>query len=80
MTRLRELKLSLLDWETRYVLESLARETERLRVIAEQSEDTDEAADAGNDYIEVSGLKERLENEAEAVFGEQIKNFSNERL
>ena len=76
MTNLRELDLSLLDWETRYILESVSKEMARLKTIAEKSQNEDEAADAGNDYIEISGLKERLEKEAISVFGNQIVNFS----
>lgn len=78
MANLRELNVSLLDWETRYVLESLSKELERLKHVSQNAADDDEAADAGNDYIELLGLKERMESEAKAVFGEQILNFSNE--
>lgn len=77
MTTLRELKTSLLDWEARAVLEAISRELARLKVLAEESEDEDEAADAGNDFLELAGLKERLEQEAIDVFGEQICNFNN---
>lgn len=69
MTNKRELNLTLLDWEAGYILESISREIERLKTIAEESEDEDEAADAGNDYLEIAGLKERLEKEAKNVFG-----------
>lgn len=78
MSTLRELKISLLDWEARAILESLSKEIERLKEIAEKSDDEDEAANAGNDCLELVGLKERLESEAVAVFGSQITNFSNE--
>ncbi|MFA5530201.1 MAG: hypothetical protein WDA11_06005 [Thiohalomonadaceae bacterium] len=76
MTTLRELNISLLDWEARYILEALSRELERLRVVSENAADEDAAADAGNDYLELIGLKERFESEAKAVFGDQIVNFS----
>ncbi|WP_460237306.1 hypothetical protein [Aurantivibrio plasticivorans] len=68
------------DWETRYILESLAAEMNRLKTINATSKDEDEAADAGNDYIEISGLYERLSSEAVNVFGEQILNFSREPI
>ncbi|MBB3059281.1 MULTISPECIES: hypothetical protein [Microbulbifer] len=80
MSVLRELKTSLLDWEARVVLESLSREIQRLKDIAENSTDEDEAADAGNDCLEVVGLKERLETEAASVFGDQIKDFSRDEV
>ncbi len=80
MANLRELNLSLLDWETRYILESISKEMTRLKTVSEESEDEDEAADAGNDYLEISGLKERLEKEAKATFGDQILNFNNENI
>lgn len=76
MTNRRELNLTLLDWEARYILESISREMKRLKTIAEKSEDEDEAADAGNDYLEIAGLKERLEKEAKNVFGNQIADYS----
>ncbi len=78
MSTLRELKISLLDWETRAILESLSKEIDRLKEVAKTSDDEDEAADAGNDWLELVGLKERLESEAVAVFGSQISNFSSE--
>lgn len=80
MTNLRELNISLLDWETRYILESISKEMERLKTVSEESEDDDKAADAGNDYLEIAGLKERLEKEAKAIFGEQIIDFSRESV
>lgn len=80
MSVLRELKTSLLDWEARVVLESLSREIQRLKDISENSADEDEAADAGNDCLEVVGLKERLESEAASVFGDQIKDISHREV
>jgi hypothetical protein len=52
----------------------------RLKLINETSEDEDEAADAGNDYIEISGFYERLSDKAVSVFGEQIINFSRDPI
>ena len=72
MAEVREVKVSLLDWETRIVLESIERELQRLRQVTETSNDEDAIADAGNDYVQAAGLKERLQQEAKAVFGEQF--------
>ncbi|MFH4786230.1 hypothetical protein [Vibrio diabolicus] len=80
MANIRELTSRFTDWEARIVLESITNELERLRVLAETSDDEDMAADAGNDYIEVKLLKDRLEKEASSVFGEQILIFSREEL
>lgn len=80
MTNLRELKLTLVDWETRIILESITNEMRRLRTLADTSDNDDEAADAGNDYLQAAGLKERLEREAISVFGKQITNFSREEI
>ena len=80
MTLLREMHTSLVDWETRYILEALSYEKARLLQINQTSEDEDAAADAGNDYIELASFYKRFEAEAVAVFGEQIKNFSREPL
>ncbi len=76
MTNKRELNLTLLDWEARCILESISREMQRLKTVAEESEDEDEAADAGNDYLEIAGFKERFESEAKKVFGDKIADYS----
>ncbi len=49
MENLRELNLSLLDWETRLILESISKEMARLKTVSEKSENEDDATDAGND-------------------------------
>ena len=80
MAELREISVTLLDWEARYILQSISNELQRLKSIAETSEDPDEAADAGNDYIELSGLYESLSATATSAFGKQVTNFSDEYL
>lgn len=80
MAELRELKSTFLDWEIRIILESISREADRLKNINETSQDEDEAADAGNDCIEVLMLKKRLEEEAVEVFGQQIKDFGRDAM
>lgn len=77
MAKLRELTVTLLDWETRAVLHALANEKQRLLEISRTSTDENEAADAGNDCFEISELLERLQSEAKAVFGDQIVVFEN---
>lgn len=76
MANLRELGVSFLDWEARVVLDALNREKQRLKILAETTDDEDEAADAGNDFLEISGLLERLDSQAKSVFGNQISNFT----
>lgn len=80
MAELREISVTFLDWETRFILQSMSNELQRLKSIAESSEDPDEAADAGNDYVELSGLFESLSKTAISTFGKQVINFSNELL
>lgn len=75
MANLRELNVNLLDWETRIILDSLHKEKHRLHTLAQTSENEDEAADAGNDLMEVAGLLERMEAGATTVFGAHINNF-----
>lgn len=75
MAHLKELIISLTDWEVRTVLGALSREKERLKTINATSEDEDLAADAGNDYSELAGFEERIAVAAVAVFGEQIIEF-----
>ena len=53
---------------------------QRLKVLAETSDDEDEAADAGNDFLEVSGLLERMQAQARSTFGDQITRFDNKAI
>ena len=80
MTVIREMEVKFNDWEARYILESLAREMQRLKTINAESEDEDEAADAGNDYMEISSLYERFSENAVKVFDEQILSFGQEEI
>lgn len=75
MAEVRELNVNLNDWETRYILSALSNEMSRLKKINAESEDEDEAADAGNDFLEISGFFERMSEEAVSLFGEQILRF-----
>ena len=47
MATLRELNISLLDWEARYILESLSRELDRLKAVSEISDDEDDGRRCG---------------------------------
>jgi hypothetical protein len=80
MTIIRELSVNLNDWETRYILESLSKEMAHLKTINASSQDEDEAADAGNDFIEVSGLYDQMSSNAVEVFGQQILDFSKDEI
>jgi hypothetical protein len=80
MSEIRELNVVLNDWEARYILESLSREMDRLKSINLESEDEDEVADAGNDYLEISSLFENLSSNAVALFGDQILDFSRDKI
>ncbi len=79
MANIRELDIKLNDWEAGYMLESLSQEMKKLKKINTESENEDEAADAGNDFLEISGLFERMSSSAVEVFGEQILNFKREQ-
>lgn len=80
MANLREIEIQAIDSEARIILESLQREMERLKAINANSDDEDESADAGNDYLEVSSLFDKIKATAIAEFGEQITNFSREYI
>ena len=80
MTVIRELNVNLNDWETRCILESLSKEMARLKAINSSSEDEDEAADAGNDFIEMSGLYDQMSSNAIEIFGQQILDFNSGEL
>jgi hypothetical protein len=80
MSNVRTIEITAVDSEARILLESLQHEMERLKRINATSEDEDEAIDAGNDYIEVSSLYEKIKKLSIPTFGEQITNFSNEYI
>lgn len=80
MTNIRQIEISAINSEARIILDALRREMERLKSINVNSEDEDEAADAGNDYLEVSSLYEKVESLAVSTFGPQITNFSDEYI
>jgi hypothetical protein len=80
MTNIREIEISAIDSEACIILESLHREMERLKAINANSDDEDEAADAGNDCLEVSSLYNKVKETAVSTFGSQITNFSNEYI
>ena len=67
-------EIAVVDSEARILLESLQHEIERLKRINATSEDEDEAIDAGNDYIEVSSLYEKIKKKSILTFGKQRIN------
>ncbi len=75
MAIIRELTIQLTEWESKILLELLTKECTRLRRISGKSQDEDEQAEAGNEFMEVDGLRERFEHEAETVFGAEVKNL-----
>lgn len=79
MAELREMPISVVDWEARFILQSIGNELLRLKALAE-SGDEDESIDAANDYVALSGLYERLSENAASIFGKQITNFSDQYL
>ena len=78
MAYIKSMNASLCDWEVRIIIEAIGREAERLKFVCENSDDEDDIADAENDYLEVIGLKERIEEQAVDIFGEQITKFYRE--
>ena len=74
MTTIREIEISAIDSEARIILESLHREMERLKSINANSDD--EAADAGNDCLEVSSLYNKVKEIAVSTFGSQITKIN----
>lgn len=79
MANVIEMTFNTVDWETRYLLQSIHNELQRLRTISESGGE-DDSIDAANDFIELSGLYERLSESATSIFGQQITNFSNESV
>ena len=80
MAVIRELTFQLTEWEAKILLELLTKECTRLRRISGKSSDEDEQAEAGNEFMEVDGLRERFEHEAEEAFGAEVKNLRREQI
>ena len=80
MAIIRELSLQLTEWESKILLELLSKECSRLRRISSKSQEEEEQAEAGNEFMEVDGLRERFEQEAVSVFGAEVKNLGRELL
>lgn len=70
-----ELTLNVIEWEARYLLGAIKRESDRLKILADTTDDEDVAADAGNDYMEIIGLYERIRDSAVEKFGLQITSY-----
>jgi len=74
MSNIITVEIAVVDSEARILLESLQHEIERLKRINATSEDEDEAIDAGNNYIEVSSLYEKIKKKSILTLGKQRIN------
>jgi len=74
------LSLSLVESETKILLESLIEKEQAMSEICETSSDEDLIAEIGNDLIELRLLLNSVKEKAVTEFGKSILEFSSELL
>jgi len=75
-----DFSLSLVESETKMLLESLAEKEQAMSEICEPSLDEDLIAEIGNDLIELRLLLNSVKEKAVTEFGESILVFNSELL
>ena len=74
------LKLTLVESETKIILESLIEKEQSMAEICETSTDEDLISEIGNDLIELRLLLNSLKEKATAEYGKSVLEFSSELL
>ena len=77
---MKQLELRLSESETKIVLEALLKREQEMIEICSSSPDEDLVADMGNDLIELRLLLKPLRDQAVALFGPNVTNFSRDEL
>ena len=77
---MKQLELTLSESEAKIVLEALMKREEEMAKICRSSEDEDIVADTGSDLIELRLLLKPLREQAVAMFGSGVMNFSRKPL
>lgn len=72
---MKKLELSLVESETKIMLEALTEKETTMSRICELSDDEDEIADTGNDLIELKLLLKVVKERAISVFGKSVLEF-----
>jgi len=71
-----KLTITLLPWEAKLLLESIAELEAKWTHINATSQDEDEVADLANDLVQLNIAKKHLTEAAVNAFGEWVVNFN----
>ncbi len=77
---MKKLELSLIESETKILLEALIEKEAIMAEICETSDDEDQIADIGNDLIELRLLLKEVKERAVSLFGASVLEFGKEAL
>lgn len=77
---MKKLELSLVESETKVLLEALMERESAMADICESSDDEDEIADTGNDLIELRLLLKVVRERAIALFGKSVLEFGRDSI
>ena len=69
---MKKLELSLVESETKILLDALTAREAAMAEICESSDDEDEIADTGNDLIELRLLLKAIKERAVSLFGKSV--------
>lgn len=77
---MKTLDLSLIESETKILLEALIEKEADMARICDSSDDKDEIADVGNDLIELRLLLKTIKERAVPIFGASILEFGRDPM
>lgn len=77
---MKKLELSLVESETKILLEALMEREAAMAEICESSDDEDEIADTGNDLIELRLLLKAIKERAVPLFGKSVLEFGRDPI
>ena len=75
---MKKLEISLIESETKILLEALLEKETAMSEICESSDDEDLIADIGNDLIELRLLLKAVKEQAVSLFGTSVLEFGKE--
>ena len=75
---MKKLEISLIESETKILLEALLEKEAAMSEICESSDDEDLIADIGNDLIELRHLLKAVKEQAVPLFGTSVLEFGKE--
>jgi hypothetical protein len=77
---MKKLEFSLVESETKILLEALMEKEAEMARICDSSDDEDEIADVGNDLIELRLLLKSIRDRAVPIFGASVLEFGRDPI